>query len=85
MESWYLDVGTCRPGQHIVISYPQQRSEEHVSIAGQPYAVRWKGGTVIGIEPAGERYPIYQREAFVADEPPRTTWDDGPWPVTVHW
>jgi hypothetical protein len=81
----YLDLGECRPGQTIAITYPQERMQEYITIAGKSYDVRWKGGTVTAIEPQGSPYPIYQRAGFEANEPPRTTWDDGPWPVTVHW
>jgi hypothetical protein len=85
VKDGYLDLGEGQPGQTFVIGYPQERAHEHITIAGKPYDVRWKGGTVTAIEPAGTRYPIYQRAAFEASEPPRTTWDDGPWPLTVHW
>ena len=80
----YLALGAVEPGQELIITYPQQAREEQVSIAGRDYAVRWKGGTVVGIEPGGERYPIYRRQMYDSVEPPQAR-DYGWRTVPVRW
>lgn len=81
----YLALGTVEPGQEWVITYPQERRHADETIAGVDYRVRWKGGTVTGISPAGNRYPIYQRDAFESSEPSMSQRPYRWQPVTVRW
>lgn len=66
----YLALGVATPGEVWNIDYPllQRHGDEH--IAGESYRLRWRGGTVTGIEPNGIRYPIFNREAFETSDPP---------------
>ena len=37
-------------------------------IAGHDYQGQWRGSTMLEIEPAGERYPIYRRRGIVTGD-----------------
>ena len=80
-----LALGEARPGQTFVVTYPQGESELEESLAGRTYVTRWKGGTVTRIEPAGERYPIYERRKFEASDPPLSEREVAVRPVVVSW
>jgi hypothetical protein len=47
--------------------------------------VRWKGGTVVGIDPPGDRYPIYQRAAYLAGQAPAALRLFPSPACTLHW
>jgi hypothetical protein len=75
----------ARPGQVLVITYPQTNREITDTIAGSDYVTHWKGGTVTCITPAGGRYPIYERAAFESIEPPLVERKPIVRPVVVKW
>lgn len=67
--------GRCRlphlgAGDAVVVTYPLVEREEQEMVAGHAYSVRWKGATVVGIDPPGDRYPTYRRSAFLAAQAP---------------
>jgi hypothetical protein len=57
-------------GDEVVVTYPLVEGEEQETVAGHAYTVRWKGGTVVEIDPPGDRYPTYQRAAYLAGQAP---------------
>ncbi len=61
----YVVFEPLQPGQHVVIEYPLHQRTRSYEIAGRSYSARWLGNTVIEIEPAGERYPIYRRRDLI--------------------
>lgn len=81
----YLALGPVQPDQEWIITYPQAQRETSETIAEIPFSLRWKGGTVTAVAPAGGSYPIYQRESFEASEPPMTQRPYRWQPVTVRW
>ena len=81
----YLALGPAAPGEQWLISYPQRRQEHEELIAGQRYAVRWRGNTVTRIDPAGTRYPIFRRAAFETSEAPTATRSFAGAQVAVRW
>jgi hypothetical protein len=46
-------------GEEIEILFPLRTYETDESAAGKSYKARWKGSSVIGLAPAGERFPLY--------------------------
>jgi DUF1680 family protein len=81
----YLALGTARPGQAFVATYPLPVREQTETIAGNEYTTRWKGGTVTRITPPGERYPTYERAHFEATEAPLVEREPEVRPVVVSW
>lgn len=80
-----LVLGDAHAGQTFVVIYPTAEREQIEMVAEQDYAVRWKGGTVTEITPSGGRYPIYQRAAYNAAEPPLAEREAVVRPVVVRW
>jgi hypothetical protein len=58
------------PGQVAAITYPLRERRRSYHVAGADYTGEWRGNTLLEIRPAGERYPIYDRRALVAGDPP---------------
>ncbi len=57
-------------GQVAELAYPLKGSTRDYPIAGQVYRGEWRGSTLVEMQPAGSRYPIYDRRALVAGEDP---------------
>jgi hypothetical protein len=57
-------------GDAVVVTYPLVEREEQEMVAGHTYTVRWKGATVVGVDPPGDRYPTYQRSTYLAAQAP---------------
>jgi len=83
----YLDLGLIAQGELVSLSFPLITREAEETVSGQTYQVRWRGDTVVGIEPRGTRYPLYERTWMENDVPPMispppfTNQHGGP----VHW
>jgi hypothetical protein len=61
-------------GQVATLRYPLVEHSHSYEIAGKTYEGAWRGYTMVGIKPAGEGYPIYQRQyLFVEDK--FTAWE----------
>ncbi len=60
-----------RPGDEIVVHYPLAAHTETATVAGEKWTVRWKGRTVVGMEPAADLCPTYDRTHFLASKAPR--------------
>ncbi|RIK36441.1 MAG: hypothetical protein DCC55_27315 [Chloroflexi bacterium] len=76
-------------GQTATLSYPLPESNRSYQIAGQTYQARWRGATMVEIQPTGEGYPTYQRQHLWAEdssaeaEPPQVA--ETPEPVPFLW
>jgi hypothetical protein len=57
-------------GAEVVVTYPLVEKEEQETLAGVTYTARWKGATVLAIDPPGERYATYQRAGYRAAPAP---------------
>jgi hypothetical protein len=81
----YLSLGLAAPGEEWRIDYPLVQRDGEELIAGQHYRLRWRGGTVTGIQPGGTRFPIFRRTAFEESDPPAAPRTYPPGPVQVRW
>lgn len=43
-------------------------------VAGETYRVAWRGSSVVGIAPEGEKYPIYRRDGWRQAVAPTASW-----------
>ncbi len=63
-------------GQVAAIAYPLREFSRSYRIAGVEYQGQWRGSTMLEIQPAGERYPIYRRRALVEEPVPAVSRGD---------
>jgi len=64
-------------GQIATLLYPLPESSRTYTIAEQTYQGQWRGNTMLEIQPAGEGYPIYQRQTLLDEG--RLSAPDLPW------
>jgi len=60
----YIEIGGGYAGRTICMEYPLRKVKITENIDGQEYVLDWRGNTVVGIEPRGSLYPIYERELW---------------------
>lgn len=48
-------------GSRVTVRYPLEERSERWRVGGLDLQVRWRGATVIEVDPPGERYPIFSR------------------------
>jgi hypothetical protein len=70
----------------IRIEYPLPQRDGAEEVCGRAYKVQWKGDTVVGIQPKGQLYPLYERAEMMSPNAPLVDWpydrqQGGP----VHW
>jgi hypothetical protein len=63
--SWHIDDGyfsiALVPSQaRVMLEFPLPEFEEVVSAGGETYRVRWRGDTVVAVDPPGRREPTYR-------------------------
>lgn len=56
-------------GDVVSAAYPLPLRTETARIAGETYTVRWKGRTIVALDPPGDVCATYQRAAYLASEP----------------
>jgi hypothetical protein len=66
----YLECNRLNRGDRISIEYPLPEKDVTEEVSGNRYAVRWRGATVVGIQPRGRRYPLFERDWLKPGEPP---------------
>lgn len=80
----YVIFDNNQPGNILTVCFPVRKIWIKDTIGGnnlnvacskgqQEYNVKWRGNTVTGIIPAGERLPMFQRDFMETDEVPITT------------
>jgi hypothetical protein len=70
-EGAYLVVKERRLGDRIVVDYPMRVVTLTDTIKGKGvFRTKWKGNTVVSIDPPGEIYPLFQREHLLSDHCP---------------
>lgn len=69
----YLELDGLKKDDYLKIEYPLRRekiTEAVLAFHGEEYKVRWRGDSVVNIEPQGEKYPLYEREWMEQDSAP---------------
>jgi hypothetical protein len=61
----YINVGACKPGQRIKVTFPITTCTVTETIAGTDYKLVIRGNTVCSIDPPGKYCPLYQRERYL--------------------
>ena len=62
----YARLPELAPGERATLYFGLSPAETDETAAGKVYHVKWKGSTVLGLEPRGERMPLYtHRASFV--------------------
>ena len=62
-ERGALHLSGVKPGSAIVVRFTQRETTRTHVVAGRSYKARWRGDTVIDLQPAGSPYPTYQNRA----------------------
>ncbi|MBI4601161.1 MAG: methyltransferase domain-containing protein [Planctomycetes bacterium] len=62
-EAGYVVVARARAGSRVSLRYPLRELEETVTAGGQDFRVRWRGDTVVAVDPPGAREPAYRGRA----------------------
>jgi hypothetical protein len=57
----YLRIADARPGSRVTLRFDQPEVQKEYQVAGLTYKVRWRGDTVMALEPPGKPYPIFDR------------------------
>jgi hypothetical protein len=66
----YIDVGACKPGQRIQVTFPIETRTVKETIAGREYTLVIRGNTVCSIDPPGKYCPLYQRQYYLENNMP---------------
>jgi hypothetical protein len=72
----YLVFANLHEGETIRLEFPNPKSEEQYTIAGERHKVTFRGSTVVDIEPRAqgpELIPLYQRSHYWAEKAPMRT------------
>jgi hypothetical protein len=65
----YAAFGQMQAGHVAAITYALRERTTTYRIGGESYLGRWRGSTMMRIEPPGDRYPIYRRELAASGRP----------------
>jgi len=57
----YLKLTRLGSGQKVRILHPLFDEEKVEIVGGRRFGLLWRGNTVIGISPSGEKFPFYER------------------------
>ncbi|MFH1005920.1 MAG: hypothetical protein V1800_00270 [Candidatus Latescibacterota bacterium] len=60
-EDAYIVQEDLVEGDHLEVHFPVRTVQLSENVAGEDYLLHWRGFTVVGIEPAGNRMPLFQR------------------------
>jgi len=55
-------------GQTVTLRFPVREAETVESKGGGTFTVRWRGDTIVGIEPKGGHHPLYQGRGAVVEK-----------------
>jgi hypothetical protein len=64
-EGKYAVLLKVAQGEEIEILFPLRTYETDETAAGRTYKARWKGSSVVGLVPAGERFPLYTNRIHI--------------------
>lgn len=66
----YVELGRLNIGDHVSLEFSMLSQKKTEQVSGMTYDVKWHGDTIIGIEPAGDLYPIFERKYMLYPYPP---------------
>ena len=66
----YVKLDGLKKGDRVRIIYPLLQEESTEMIMGHNYQARWRGDTLVEIEPKGQIYPLYLRREMESDQVP---------------
>ncbi len=66
----YILLRGLKHGEELVVTYLISEVRKNETVGGRNYEVTWRGNTVIGIDPEGINYPLYQRAFMRSDKTP---------------
>ena len=66
----YVELDRLDIGDHVSLEFPMLSQKKTEQVSGMIYNVKWHGDTIIGIEPAGDLYPIFERKYMLYPHPP---------------
>ena len=69
-ENIFVKFSGLKKDDYIKIEYPLRLNIRSESVNGAEYSVEWKGDTVVGINPKGTLYPLFERSHMRADTAP---------------
>jgi hypothetical protein len=84
--SRYVQLEGLQPGDRISAEYPLRQEETTEKVNNLEFRGKWRGDTLVGIEPRGEIYPLFERDHYQGKAPmlpkqPYVNQKGGP----VHW
>ena len=74
--SWsgsYMEVEGLEEGDRMEVEFPIRERSVYKEIGESPYEMTIKGNTVVGIDPPGSIYPLYEREHYRQGKAPLKT------------
>jgi DUF1680 family protein len=73
VHAQYAAIRNVQPGEQIELTFPLLEYDTVEQARADSYKVRWKGSSVLRLEPAGPKVPLYSKRAWLKDhEPPRS-------------
>jgi hypothetical protein len=69
----------------VEMTFPTPLITRDEIVASVPYAVTWKGNTVVRLTPLGEGYPTYRHDAWQQESVPPEPWRYGIQSGPIHW
>ncbi len=66
----YVLFDAAKKGQQLTVTYPLRIAEVREPIQGVEYTERWRGNTIVHIEPAGKWIPMFQRPELESETLP---------------
>src|SRR5664280_2426968 len=87
MPNRYIELKGLKMGDLVRIEYPLKQVNTEEKVSGQIYSVRWRGDTVVSVQPLGQTYPIFQRSWMEKEITPVVDRDTYQKQLggTVHW
>lgn len=74
VNAQYAAVNNVQPGEQIELTFSLLEYDTVEQARADSFKVRWKGSSVLSLEPAGPKVPLYSKRAWLKDrEPPRST------------
>jgi hypothetical protein len=83
----YLQIQNLKAGDEVVLSFPLAEETVVQTHADRPFTIHFKGTTAVELTGPGSdvRYPIYQRQRYLAEEAPMVTVERHVEPKLIQW
>jgi hypothetical protein len=73
MPDNYILLEGLKQGDLVRIEYPLRQEQDVEKVSGDLYNVRWRGDTLVSIQPVGNIYPIFERPWMEKNNAPMET------------